>query len=135
MILQNLGGTYQLVIDTPGDMELISTLDEVHWMATGVTCDGFIVDQDFLKYIDADNNGRIRSDEVKAAQAWLFRMLADRSNISRECVTLKLDAIDTSHDDGKALLIAAKRVLENLGSEQRDQITLDQVRNRQHEDL
>ncbi len=131
MTLQKLGGDYQLVIDSPKDLQHIRDLDEVHWMATSAPCYSFSCDPAFLTYLDVDRNDRIRSSEVKQAQKWLFEMLSDRSHLGEGLDALPLDWIDTSHDEGVALTNAAKRILTNIGLPDATEITLKQVRNRQ----
>ena len=131
MILQKLGGDYQPVLNEPENLLSICNLDEAHWMATSAPTDSFTCDPVFLNYMDTDQNGRIRSSEVKAAQQWLFQMLTDCSHLGEKTPVLNLDAIDVSHDQGKGLKKAAERILVNLGIQGGREITLDQVRNRQ----
>ncbi len=131
MVLQRLGGGYQLRIEKPEDLEQLQNLDEARWVATSVPISSLSCDQTFAKYVDTDKNGRIRTDELKAAQVWLFRMLKDQSHLTEGTSALLLDAIDTGHEEGKSLRSAAERILANLGSEDSREITLDQVRNRQ----
>ena len=131
MILQKLGGDYQLVINKPEDLEHIGKLEEPHWMATSAPIESFTCDPVFLKYLDTDNNNRILSYEVKAGQQWLFRMLIDRSRLCDRTKALHFDAIDVSHEEGKALRAAAERIVANLGYEGSGKISLDDVRSRQ----
>lgn len=131
MILQKLGGDYQPVLNRPEDLASLCKLDEAHWMATSAPTQSFTCDPVFLNYMDTDQNGRIRSSEVKSAQQWLFQMLTDRGRLGEKTSVLNLDAIDVSHDQGKGLRKAAERILANLGFDGGREITLDQVRNRQ----
>ncbi len=130
MQIQKTGGDYQLTIEQPDDLANIGELDPAHWMATSAPCGSFTCDQSFLDYLDSDGNGKVRSNEVCDAQAWLFRMLCDRSRLVKGSDVLRLDAIDCSHADGRALRAAAERILANIGAGGGDEITLAQVRNR-----
>lgn len=78
-IFKNYGGSYQLRIENAEDLEKIQALDEALWAATSIPIDSFNCDRKFTSYVDTDQNGRIRTDELRAAQAWLFRMLKDYS--------------------------------------------------------
>jgi len=131
MVLQRLGGSYQMVIDGPEDLGRIAELDEARWFATSVPIETLSCDKVFLKFVDRDGNGRIRVDELIAAQEWLFRMLADRSRLAQMTDSLALEAIDTSHAEGKTLRGAAALILSNLGAGDASEIALAQVRNRQ----
>jgi len=131
MVLQRLGGGYQLRIEKPEDLERLQDLDEALWVATSIPISSLSCDRTFAEFVDTDKNGRIRTDELKAAQSWLFRMLKDRSRLSEGTSVLLLDAIDTSHEEGRNLRAAAERILSNLGQQNAGQITLEQVRNRQ----
>jgi hypothetical protein len=130
MKLQKLGGSYQLVVDSPADLEHIQKLDEALWMATSMPIDTLTCDPVFLDFVDYDDNGRVRTDEIREAQRWLFRMLADRSAVGSKDTSLRLETIDASHDDGKALAAAAKRILSNIGTPNATEISLEQIRDR-----
>jgi len=131
-VLQKLGGSYQLIIEKPEDLERIAELDPARWMATSVPLEGLTCDQAFLKYIDYDRNGRVRADELKAALGWTLRMLADRSRMAEGPRSLRLAAIDVSHAEGAAIRASAAQILKNLGAETGDdaEITLEHVRDR-----
>ncbi|MDP8217743.1 MAG: hypothetical protein P9M03_03345 [Candidatus Theseobacter exili] len=129
--IKKLGGVSQLAIEVPEDLDQICKLDKTHWIATSAPCDSFICDQAFLKYMDSDKNNRIRTEEIKNAQEWLFRMLSDKSRLAEKTDILHLSAIDTSHPEGTALHAAAKRILTNLKIKDSDTITLQQAQNRQ----
>ena len=131
-VLQKLGGSYQLVIEKPEDLERISELDPARWMATSVPLEGLTCDQAFLNYIDYDRNGRVRADELKAALGWTLRVLADRSRMAEGSASLRLAAIDVSHAEGAAIRASAEQILKNLGVDTGDdaEITLEHVRDR-----
>ena len=130
MILQKLGGDYQLLIRNPEDLEAIDKLDEAHWMVTSAPCESFSCDPAFLKYLDRDGDGRIVSNDLKAAVQWLFSMLADRDSIASPTSAVKINHINTTHEDGKALRAAAERILSNLRLCETDEISLENVQNR-----
>ncbi len=100
-------------------------------MATSVPIDTLTCDRAFLEFVDYDDNGRVRTDEIREAQKWLFTMLRDRRAVGRKNAALILEAVDTTHNEGKRLHAAAKRILSNIGCADATEITLAQVRDRQ----
>ena len=121
----------QLAIEKPEDLYQVCILDKTHWIATSAPCESFICDPAFLKYMDADKNNRIRTEEITNAQKWLFKMLADKSSINEKTNILRLSAIDTNHPEGQSLYTAAKRILTNLKTKDSNVISLQQAQNRQ----
>ena len=128
LIFKNYGGSHQLRIQDARDLEKIRVLDDAHWAATSVPISSLNCDSVFLSYVDTDQNGRIRTDELKAAQAWLFQFLAGRSRLSEDTDILNLSDIDISHPEGQKLQAAAKLILTNLNSPDAQEISLAQVR-------
>ena len=129
--LVRLGGADQLLIEKPEDLAHIASLDEARWVATSLPTGSLTCDRKFLDYVDFDHNGRIRTDELRAAQTWLFHVLKDRSRLAEGSESLALEAIDASHEEGRALRAAAERLLANLGRAEAAEIALAQVRDRQ----
>lgn len=131
LVLRKLAGGYQFVIERPGQLRRLSEIDDALWVATSVPADSLHADPAFLRYVDTDANGRLRSDEIREAVRWLLHVLSDRSHLLEGTEVLLLSSIDTSHEEGQALRAAAERVLSNLGQPESDRITLAQVRDRQ----
>ncbi len=125
---RRLGGSYQLVIDGPADLDHLLRLDPSRWLATSAPLDGLVADEGLLAFVDAGGTGRIGPDELKAAVAWLRRHLADTSQLGAD--RLQLASIDTSHASGEALHAAAVQILANLNQPDARSIGLDQVRDR-----
>ena len=128
LILKNYGGSHQLRIQDAQDLEKIQVLDDAYWAATSILTKSLNCDNAFLSYVDTDQNGRIRTDELKAAQAWLFRFLKQRNRISEGTDILNLSDIDISHPEGQKLQAAAKLILANLNLRDAQEISLAQVR-------
>ena len=131
MMFCNFGGNYQLKIKEAEDLRHVLKLPETRWVATSAPVSSFSCDPLFLKYLDADHNGRIRSDEVKAAITWLFGVLAKRNCVTSGSNVLRLDDIDTKHPEGSSLRVTAERILSNLNCPDAGQISLAQVRDLQ----
>jgi hypothetical protein len=131
MIFRKLGGRYQLMIDSPAVLKSICDLDEALWMCTGAPIDSFTCDPVFLKYLDSDSNGRVRTDEVKLALKWLLNVISDLTVLSSDLQEFPLDAINTQNDAGKQLRLSAERILSNLGLQDSKIIKLEHTQNRQ----
>ena len=129
LTFRKYGGSYQLRIQDAKDLEKIQVLDEVHWACTSITTDSLNCDDAFISYVDTDKNGRIRPSELKAAQSWLFRILADRSRLVERSDVLRLNDIDMHHDEGQNLRATAEVILNNLNIPNAQEISLEQVRN------
>ncbi|MBW1849482.1 MAG: hypothetical protein JRJ27_20710, partial [Deltaproteobacteria bacterium] len=128
LIFENYGGSYQLKIKDSKDLEKIQVLDDAHWAAASVPINSLNCDHAFVSYVDTDKNGRIRTDELKAAQEWLFRFLANRSHLSEGRDVLNLSDIDISHPEGQKLKASAELILINLNLPGTQEISLSQVR-------
>jgi len=128
LTFNNYGGSYQLRIQDAQDLEKIKVLDEAHWAATSVPISSLNCDPVFTSHVDTDQNGRIRTNEVKEAQAWLFRFLSNRNRLSEGSDVLDLNDIDTSHPEGQKLRKVAELILTNLNSPVAGKISLAQVR-------
>ncbi len=127
-VFKKYGDSYQLLIQDAIELANIQSLNEAHWAATSVPTKSLSCDPTFLSYVDTDHNGRIRTQELREAQAWLFHRLAHRERVSEATNVLRLGDIDTSHAEGQQLKTAAEIVLRNLGHAGAQEITLDQVR-------
>jgi len=128
LVFKNYGGSYQLRIQGAGDLENVLLLDETRWAATSVPIRSLNCDDRLLAFVDTDRNGRIRTDEIKAAVAWLFKFLSNRGRITEGTEVLTLSDIDTSHTEGRNLRAAAERILSNLNLEGQQTISLTHVR-------
>ena len=114
LIFKNYGGSYQLKIQDAQDLEKVQAFDEVYWAATSIPISSLNCDYAFASYVDTDKNGRIRPDEFKAAQSWLFHFLANRSRLPQGTDILSLSDIDTTHPEGQRLRAVAELILSNL---------------------
>jgi len=125
------GGHYHLRIESTKDMQRLLDLADGRWMATSCPLFGLNVDATFLKFLDADGNGRIISTEVRSAIRWIYKILNPSDSWSQSKPSLSLDLINVSDPEAKILRDTAIMVLRNLNLVDSQEITLDQVRNRQ----
>lgn len=128
MTFKRFGRTRQLRIETADDLQLVRALDEAHWVAVGAPVASLNCDADFLAMIDSDHNGRIMCFELREAVAWLFEHLRDTSGLAEASDVLKLAAINTDSETGGHIHESASMILERLGADGADEVTIDQVR-------
>jgi len=115
------------LIEGAADLQEVLRLDESLWVATSAPTAVFRADLEFLTLVDTDRDGRIHTDELKAAIRWLLDRLADVSRLPEGLGELPLSAIRSDTPEGEALINSAAYVLESLGASQQS-ISLDQVR-------
>jgi hypothetical protein len=125
---QQYGRTYQLSIESAADLEALLDLDETLWVATSAPVSAFRCDAKLLATLDGEGNGRICSDELKAAIRWLFARLADTSRLAEGTDSLPLAAIKADTPEGQSLATSATYVLATLPDAPQDRISLGQVR-------
>ncbi|MCK6530679.1 hypothetical protein L6R50_25005 [Myxococcota bacterium] len=121
------GGFQQVRLETGDDIAALDGLDQKLWVALACPVSGLEMDRRTLEVIDADGDGRIRPPEVIEATRWARRMLRDPSGLLAGSAQVRLDAIDDSHGEGRALLGAMRRSLALLGRPGADAISVEDV--------
>lgn len=129
---EKYGGHYHLCVSTTSDLEYLVSLPDGRWMVTSCPMFGINLDPAFLRFLDADGNSRIVSNELKAAIRWLFKCLRPSETWTDHRSSLPLNLINTDSPEGKDLKDAADLVLNNLNLPDASEINLEQVRNRRN---
>ena len=112
MLIQKLGGSYQLMIKTPEDLKHIPELNIARWAASAAAVENLNCDGKFLEFLDCDRNGRIRADEVEKALAWLKEVIKNFSSLqSGSDAEIDLSEFNDATDAGRELLDAVKELL------------------------
>jgi hypothetical protein len=127
MHFDRFGRTCHLSIRSAEDLQQVVDLDDSLWIAMSAPVAGLNCDRRFLDLVDLDHNGRIRTDEMRAAVRWLYERLADRSGVSAGSDVLPLAAIDNVHPEAADLLDTAGYVLTAVGAQDRTSVSLGQV--------
>ena len=70
-----LGRGAHPVMDSAEALAALPGLDDTYWVATAAPVAGLRGDARFHALLDADGDGRIRSDDLRAAVRWLFAHL------------------------------------------------------------
>jgi len=117
------GGFDQVRLDQIADWQHLNELDPKLWAALSCPVKGLEFDARTMSYLDTDNDGRVRIDEVKTAVAWALSAL-QQPQVLLNGEALPLSAINTSTDEGQKLLASAKRILQNLGKADASALTV-----------
>ncbi len=133
MHFDRFGRTYHLSIRSARELEQVLELDDSHWIAMSAPVAGLNGDRRFLDLVDTDHNGRIRTDEMRAAIRYLLDRVAGRDGIGDGSDVLALSAIDGSHPEAADLLDTAEYILSAVGAEDRSAISLTQVTDFEHQ--
>ncbi len=126
LVFRRFGGSVQ--VEIPDFATLARVVDDIRdalWVATACPVEGLTCDPKLLTCLDADNNGRVRVEEFKAAVAFTAEHLADRRGCDEQSDTLVLARLSPV---GALLGDAARLVAQVLGVPATDSITLKQVR-------
>ena len=127
MIMRRYGGSAQLRISNFAELMQALDLPDVHWAVLSCPCKGMDCDERFLDLIDADDDQRISVLDLRKAITWTSERLVDETDFTSKSAELKLERFSSLAEPLKK---TALTILDNLGVEDRNVITLDQVRKR-----
>ena len=113
----NVGGATRVRIKTGADIAHLGELDLKKWTVLSCPTMGLDIDDVSLKYIDADNDGRIRVDDVISTSQWLTSVVKDADMLVKGDDSIDVLLFNQENADGKKLYNSAKQILVNLGKE------------------
>ena len=127
---EKVGGSLQPVIKTVADMKNLLELTPALWSITSISLEAIAMDPAFLKFMDADNNGKIRVDEIQTAIRWVLGKLKNFTRLENQSDSLLLE--DLNPDDAEAMEIRASAALalKNTGVSNPTEISLAGIRDR-----
>ena len=121
-----MDGVSRVSIESGKDIINLSKLDRKLWTVLSCPVKGLEFSEKTLELLDADKDGRIRSDEVASAAGWLGKVLKDPDKILLGEDNLPLSEFNVDDPEGYALQQSAKEILSNLGLE-KDSISIADV--------
>lgn len=127
MKFKRYGKAYQLLINSSRDLPHVLDLDDSHWAVTSAPITAFKSDKQLLAYLDNDKNGRIRTDEIRAAVSWCLDTLSDTRGMDAGINVIHTSAIRKDSADGAALLVTAAYVAEQTQTSP-EKVALEDVR-------
>ena len=121
------GGLDQVVFRNGHDLVNLDALDQKLWVALSCPTRGVEFDARTLDLLDSDKDQRIRAPEFITASKWLREVLSKYDSLMKGTDAVALDAVNEESPRGKVLAAGMRRILENLGKEDADSITLSDV--------
>ena len=113
----NVGGATRVRIKTGADIAHLGELDLKKWTVLSCPTMGLDIDDVSLKYIDADNDGRIRVNDIVATAQWMTAAIKNADLLIKGADSIELDQFNLEDVNGKRLYTSAKQILANLGKE------------------
>ena len=114
---ENIGGTSRVKITSGEDIAHLNELDTKMWTVLSCPVKGLEIDEKSLAYIDCDQDGKIRVNDIIATSKWITGALKDPNIVIKGADSIEIDQFNTDNEAGKKLYNAAKQILENLGKE------------------
>ena len=111
----NIGGSTRVRITKGTDIANLGELDLKKWTVLSCPTNGLEIDEKCLKYVDADNDGRIRVNDVISTSQWLVSVVNDADLLMKGADRIDVEAFNKDNADGKRLYNSAKQILVNLG--------------------
>lgn len=112
-----LGGVTRVSIETGEDIAHLGELDQKMWTVLSCPTTGLEFDEQTLKMMDTDGDGKIKVHEVVSAAEWITSVLKNPDILIEPQDELPLSEINQENEDGKKLYSSAKQILSNLGLE------------------
>jgi hypothetical protein len=118
------GGFDQVHVDSGADLLALAQLDQKLWLALSCPTRGIEFDADTLALIDSDHDGHIRAPEIIAAVQWAAALLRDADQLVQGADSIPLTSINDDVPEGRYLLAAARRILDDAGKQEAESISL-----------
>lgn len=120
------GGVDQVVLKTGADLLALPKLDKKLWVALACPVKGTEIDEKTLELLDTDKDGMIRPPEVLEALDWAKKTFKSLDNFFEKGSSVALADLDSSTDEGKAVIASAKQILADQKKSAKS-ISLDDV--------
>lgn len=119
----SIGGMTRVSIKSGEDIRHLGELDQKLWTVLSCPVAGLEFPEKTLKFIDSDNDGRIRVKEIVDTANWLCSVLKDPDLLLQGSDSLAISAFNQEDPQGKSLHDSAKHIIANLGLE-KDSISI-----------
>lgn len=110
-----VGGVTRVSIESGEDIAHLSELDQKLWTVLSCPVKGLEIDEETLRMVDVDGDGKIHANDVIATSQWLCKALGNLNCLLKREDTIDLTAFNDATDEGRALKSSAKQILMNLG--------------------
>ena len=113
----NVGGSTRVKITTGADIAHLGELDPKKWTVLSCPSTGLEIDEKSLKYMDTDNDGRIRVNDIVITAQWMTSAIKNADLLTKGADSIDIEQFDQEDANGKRLYNSAKQILANLGKE------------------
>ena len=113
----NIGGASRVKISKGEDIAHLAELDPKMWTVLSCPITGLEIENKSLKYMDCDQDGKLRINDVTAVATWITSVLKESNMLLEGKDSIDINDINTSNESGQKLYNSAKQILENLGKE------------------
>jgi len=121
------GGIDQVNLESSEDLLALESLDPKLWAAMACPVENLEFDEKTLEYLDTDGDKRIKITEILAAVKWICGLLKTPSSIFRPASEFPVALINDTSEDGARLSSSIRHILKNLGKENAETLTLDDL--------
>ena len=121
------GAVDQVLLANGQDLHHLGELDRKLWLALSCPTRGLEFDYRTLDLVDTDRDGHIRPAEILAAVRWAGDAFRNLDDLFRGGAKVALSAIKEDTEIGQALLSESRHVLQTLGRDKADAISLDDI--------
>lgn len=111
----NVGGSPRVLIENGQDIAHLPELDRKLWTVLSCPVQGLEFDEDTLRMMDNDKDGKIRVDEIIEAVQWITAVLKDPQVLIAPDSEMPLSVLNVDVAEGRQLYDSAKQILSNLG--------------------
>ncbi len=122
-----IGGVTRVIINSGDDIAHLGELDQKLWSVLSCPVSGLEFDEQTLRMMDTDNDGRIRVNEVVATAQWLTGILRNNDDLLKGEDHISFTQINGDNDDGSKLLESARRTLAKAGEADKEEVSLADV--------
>ena len=114
---ENIGGSTRVKITTGADIAHLDQLDPKMWTVLSCPSTGLEIEEKSLKYIDTDNDGRIRVNDIVATAKWMTEAIKNADLLLRGADSFDIEQFNQEDAEGKKLYNSSRQILANLGKE------------------
>lgn len=122
----SVGGVMRVKIETGEDIAHLKELDQKMWTVLSCPTKGLEFPEKTLGFLDSDNDGKIRVNEIVAASEWLCNVLKNPDYILKGADNIPFDEFNDDSEEGHKLKVTAQQILSTLGLE-KDAISIADV--------
>ena len=120
---ENIGGSTRVKITTGADIAHLDQLDPKMWTVLSCPSTGLEIEDKSLQYIDTDNDGRIRVNDIVATAKWMTSAIKNADLLLKGEDSFDINEFNQENAEGKKLYNSSRQILANLNKEG-DVITL-----------